>query len=68
MLSFKTTIANHFMQRREQCTYIGFCQARDNEGNNLNRTIIFIEISASSNQSLPDAKEFAVSVTLPGTK
>ena len=42
---------------------VGFCQARDNEGNNLNRTIIFVEISASSKVS---PKEFAVS-SLPGT-
>ena len=58
---FKTTIASHFMKNGAE--HVGFCQARDNEGNNCNRTIIFIEIPARG----VTPKEFAVS-TLPGTK
>ena len=34
---FKTTIANHFM--RNGAEHVGFCQARDNEGNNCNSTV-----------------------------
>jgi len=41
---FKTTIASHFMQKGAE--HVGFCQARDDEGNSHNRTIIFIEIPA----------------------
>ena len=42
---------------------MGFCQARDNEGNNCNCTVIFVEIPAQG----VTTKDFAVS-SLPGTK
>ena len=52
---FKTTIASHSMKNGAE--HVGFCQARDNEGNNCNCIIVFVEIPARgvSRRSLPSA-------------
>ena len=61
MTAFKSTAAVHFMLKG--AVHVGFCQARDTEGNGLNRTIIFIQIHPEG----LSPKEFAAG-SLPGTK
>ena len=42
LTSFKSVTAGHFMKKG--AAHVGFCQAQDKEGHNLNRIIVFIEL------------------------
>ena len=61
LASFKSTATTHFLEK--EAANVGFCQARDNEGNNMNRTVMFIECPLGD--LLP--KDFAA-LSLEGTK
>ena len=61
LASFKSTATAHFLEKGAE--NVGFCQARDNEGNNINRTVMFVEYPLGD--QLP--KDFAA-LSLEGTK
>ena len=46
LASFKSTATAHFLGKGAE--NVGFCQARDNEGNNMNRTVMFVVSSTRS--------------------
>ena len=62
MDSFQRTMSTNF--RKQGVNDIGFCQARDNMGNSLCKTIIFANYPADFNGTV---KEFALA-TVQGTK
>ena len=61
LTALKNTASVHFGLKG--AVHVGFCQARDTEGNGLNRIIIFVQIHPEG----LSPKEFAAG-SLPGTK
>ena len=65
--SFKATVTAHFLKKG--AADVGFCQSRNDEGHNTNRTCVFIEFPAGLSCENPEekSKDFAA-LSLSGTK
>ena len=65
--SFKATVTAHFLKKG--AADVGFCQSRNDEGHNTNRTCVFIEFPAGLSCENPEEKsKDLAALSLSGTK